>query len=61
MAKHNGDKTEVRIDGVSKTIGEQLHNIADHKGMTRNQFLKSELYNIVEKQPEHMKQPVPKD
>jgi hypothetical protein len=51
---------EVRIRCVSKNINDQIANIADHKGVTKTAFLKSELHSIVEKYPQHMRAPFDK-
>lgn len=52
-------RKELRIVGVSGHITTQLDNIAAHKGITRNEFLKSELPNLLKNYPDSWRQTPP--
>jgi hypothetical protein len=55
------DHIKLWIYGAPRTLASDLKNIADHKGIARNQFLKSELHKIRDSYPEHMRKPFNKD
>lgn len=51
------DRVEIRIVGVSRFINDQLNNIADNSGLTKNELLKSKLPDIIQSFPENMRKP----
>lgn len=55
--KQNPDRVEIRIVGVSRFINDQLNNIADNSGLTKNELLKSKLPEIIQYFPEKMRKP----
>lgn len=52
---------EIRVRGVSEVLPQQLKNIADHIGVSTNQFLKMQFREIVNRYPEEMRQPREQD
>lgn len=56
MAERN--HREIRVRGVSEVLPQQIQNIADHIGISKNQFLKMQFREIVNKYPEEMRQPL---
>jgi hypothetical protein len=52
--------SDLKICKAPKTLGEQLNNIADHKGLTFSAFMKTEMRKIVDAYPEHMRRPMEK-
>lgn len=61
MTKENEDKREVRVQGVSNHVRQELKNIADHLGVSRNDFIKLKYGEIINSYPEHMRQPKEKN
>jgi hypothetical protein len=52
---------EIRITGCSEKTRDEVHNIADHIGVTTTAFLKQKLREITDSYPAHMKLPIKKD
>jgi len=55
------DRVVLKIKGVPTKVREQLNNIADHKGLTTNSFVKSKIHEIIESFPQHMREPFNRD
>lgn len=49
-------KPEVRVRGVAISLNTELANIASHKGLNRNQFLKMELRKLADSFPAYMRE-----
>lgn len=59
MAKKDGER--IYITNVPPAMKEKVENIADHKGISTVQFLKSEIHKMIESYPEYMRKPMKKD
>lgn len=60
--KNNIDKydrgNQVVVDSISNKVFNDLHNIANNKGLKFPKFMKEELKKITDSYPDRMKQPL---
>lgn len=58
---NDGSVSAIRIEGVSKQIHDDLHNIAKNYGITFSQFMRPRLKDIAAQFPADMKLPQKKN